>query len=423
MASATTALFTAYIGIDWADRKHDFCLQAAGSTAVEFGVIEHKPEAIEKWAQSLHERFGGPIAICLETTKGPLVYALQRYEFLVLFPVHAATLAGYRRAFVPSGAKDDPSDAHAALDLLRRHPERLQPLKPQSPAMRMLASLVEERRQLINSITRTSNRLVSTLKLYYPQALDWFEHRNTKMFCDFLDRWPTLAHVRRARVTTLESFFHEHNCRRSHVVTARIESIRSARPLTEDQAVIRPAQMVVETLVAQLRVLIKASERYDEEIDAISRTLPDYWLFASFPGAGQIQAPRLAVAFGEDRDRFASASEVQRYAGIAPVVERSGNRCWVHWRIACSTFLRQTFVEWAGSTISRSSWAGAFYWQQRKKGCSHGVAVRALAFKWIRILYKAWKTRKPYDETIYLDALKKHASPLVGSTVETVNTA
>jgi transposase len=119
--------------------------------------------------------------------------------------------------------------------------------------------------------------------------------------------------------------------------------------------VIRPAQMVVGTLVAQLRVLIKASDRYDKEIEAISKTLPDYWFFASFPGAGQIQAPRLVVAFGDDRDRFASASEVQRYAGIAPVVERSGNRCWIHWRIACSAFLRQTFVEWTGSTISRSS--------------------------------------------------------------------
>jgi hypothetical protein len=288
VASATTALFTAYVGIDWTDRKHDFCLQEGASTAVEFGVIEHQPEAIEKWAQGLHACFGGPIAICLETAQGPLVYALRRYEFLVLFPVHAATLVGYRKSFVSSGTKDDPSDAHAALDLLRRHPERLQPLRPQSPAMRMLASLVEERRQLINSVTRSTNRLVSTLKLYCPQALDWFEHRNTRMFCAFLDRWPTLAHVRRARVTTFPSFFHEHNCRRPHLVTARIENIRSARPMTADQAVIRPTQMVAETLVAQLRVLVKASERYDEEIDAISRTLPDYWLFASFPGAGQI---------------------------------------------------------------------------------------------------------------------------------------
>src|SRR5438132_12374063 len=122
-------------------------------------------------------------------TKGPLVSALQLYDFLVIFPVPPATLAGYRRAFIPSGAKDDPSDAQAALDLLLRHRERLQPLRPQSTAMRMLSTLVEARRQLANSITRITNRLASTLKLYYPQVLDWFEHRNTVVFCDFLTRW------------------------------------------------------------------------------------------------------------------------------------------------------------------------------------------------------------------------------------------
>jgi transposase len=413
MTSASILLFTAYIGIDWADRKHDFCLQAAGTASVETGVIEHTPEAIEKWACALHARFGGPIAVCLEIAKGPLVYALQRHEFLVLFPVHAATLAGYRKAFVPSGAKEDPSDAQTALDILLRHPERLQPLKPQSPAMRMLASLVEERRQLTNPITRITNRLGSMLKLYYPQVLDWFEQRHTLIFCDFLTRCPTLAHARRARTATLVAFFHAHNCRRTPLANARIESIRIAKPLTEDQAVIRPAQMSVETLVAQLRILIEAIDRFDAEIDAIAKTLPDYDLFAALPGAGHLQAPRLLVAFGEERSRFASAAEVQKYAGVAPVIERSGNRCWVHWRIACSLFLRQTFVEWAGSTIPRSYWAAAFYQQQRSKGCSHGVAVRALAFKWIRMLYKVWKTGIPYDESTYLEALKRHGSPLV----------
>lgn len=413
MTLAAPSPFSAYVGIDWADRKHDFCLQAAGASAYESGIIEHRPEAIEQWACLLHERFGGRIAICLELGKGPLVYALQRHDFIVIFPVHPATLASYRKAFAPSGAKDDPSDARIALDLLLRHPERLQPLKPQSADMRMLASLVEERRRLMDNITRITNRIGSTLKQYYPQVLDWFEHRNTMMFCDFLTRWPTLSHVRRARTVTLESFFHTHNCRRAHLVSARIASIRSAVPLTEDQAVIRPAQMIVTTLVAQLRVLLQAIDRFDEEIEAISTRLPDYDLFASFPGAGHIQAPRLMVAFGEDRERFASAAEVQRYAGVAPVVERSGNRCWVHWRIACSTFLRRTFVEWAGTTISRCCWAGAYYRQQRAKGCAHGVAVRALAFKWIRILYKAWKTGKLYDERTYLNALKTHGSQLV----------
>jgi transposase len=415
MKSQTTPSFTAFVGIDWADRKHDFCIQASGSDQRVFGTLEHSPEAIAQWAYSLRDQFGGPIAICLELAKGPLVYALQRYEFLVLFPVHPSTLAKYREAFTPSRAKDDPTDAEIALDILLRHPEKLQPIKLQSPSMRELATLVEERRCLVNEVTGITNRMTSTLKQYYPQVLDWFESRDTLIFCDFLERWSTLKQVKRARRSTIESFFHQHNGRRAHLIEERIQGIRAATALTEDESVIRPCQMVVQVLVEQLRVLLQAIDRFDAEIAAVTKSLPDYDLFAALPGAGHIQAPRLLVAFGEDRDRYASAAEIQRYSGVAPVVERSGNKCWVHWRIACPTFLRQTFVEWAGSTIPRSFWAEAYYRQQRSKGCSHRVAVRALAFKWIRIIYRCWKTRTPYDESVYLKALKDRGSPLLAS--------
>jgi hypothetical protein len=164
--------FAAFVGIDWADRKHDFCLQAKDTPRREFGTIEHNSQAIDQWAHSLHRRFGGPIAICLELAKGPLVSALQRYNFLVLFPVHPATLATYRQAFVPSRAKDDPTDAEIALDILLRHPEKLHPIQLQSVPMRTLATLVEARRSLATDIVRLTNRLTSTLKQYYPQVLD-----------------------------------------------------------------------------------------------------------------------------------------------------------------------------------------------------------------------------------------------------------
>jgi transposase len=405
--------FAAFVGIDWADRKHDFCLQAKDSPKRAFGTIDHSPQAIDQWVKELHHRFDGSIAICLELAKGPLVSALQRYDFLALFPVHPATLATYRQAFVPSRAKDDPSDAEMALEILLRHPEKLHPIKLQSVDMRTLTTLVEARRGLAADVVRITNQLASILKQYYPQVLDWFEARNTLLFCDFLTRWPTLTHVKRARRATLEAFFHEHNARRAYLVDKRIEGIRSASALTDDVAVIGPSQLVVQALVAQLRALLESIGRFDDEIDAVAKRLPDYGLFAALPGAGHIQAPRLLVAFGEDRDRYASASDVQQYAGIAPVVERSGNKCWVHWRIACPTFLRQSFVEWAGSTIPRSYWAGAYYQQQRKKGNAHAMAVRALAFKWIRILYRCWKSHTAYDESVYLKALQRRGSALV----------
>jgi hypothetical protein len=125
----------------------------------------------------------------------------------------------------------------------------------------------------------------------------------------------------------------------------------------------------------------------------------------------------LLVAFGEQRERFASAAEVQKYSGIAPVTERSGQKSWIHWRWQCPTFLRQTFVEWAGQTINKSYWAGLFYNQQRAKGCSYQAAVRALAFKWIRILYRCWKTNTLYNEAKYLKALKDRGSPLLSTEI------
>lgn len=415
MKQSTEQPFTAWVGMDWSDKKHDFCLQCAGSPQRERGVVTHCPEAIEQWARTLYQRFGGPIAVCLEIAKGPLVHALQRYPFLVLFPVNPATLAKYREAFVPSRAKDDPTDAQIALELLLRHRDKLQALQPQSVAMRALTTLVEQRRLLVGDKTRFTNRLCSTLKQYFPQALHWFEDRDTVLFCDFLQHWPTLKQVKRARKATLRSFFWAHNVRRAELLEERIRAIRSATALTDDEAVIGPHQLLVQALVSQLRVTLQAIASFDAQITALANRLPDYALFAALPGAGPIMAPRLLVAFGEQRERYASAAQLQQYAGVAPVLERSGNKSWVHWRMACPTFLRQTFVEWAGSTIPRSFWASAYYHHQRAKGCSHHAALRALAYKWIRIVYRCWQTRTPYDEATYLAALKRRGSPLLAA--------
>jgi len=415
MKSETDNDFAAWVGIDWGDSKHDYCLQAAGAAERESGVLAHRPETIAEWVTLLQRRFPGRIAVCLEIAKGPLVHALQRYPALVLFPVNPTTLAKYREAFTPSGAKDDPSDAELALDLLLRHGDKLQPLCLESTPLRILAGLVEERRRLVDDRIRITNRLTGALKEYYPQALEWFADKDTALFCDFLSRWPALPHVKRARRAALVAFFHEHHVRRAELIETRIAAIRAAGSLTDDPAVIRPRQLLVQALVAQLRVSMQGIGQFDQEIAAIAATLPDYALFADLPGAGEVLAPRLLVAFGERRERYAGAAALQQYAGIAPVVERSGNKCWVHWRMHCPTFLRQTFIEWAGTTISRSFWAGAFYRQQRAKGSSHHAALRALAFKWIRIVYRCWQDRTPYDEARYLLALRRRSSPLLAA--------
>lgn len=407
--------YTAVIGIDWADKKHDVCIQGRSADRRWRCQVRHKVEDLDDWARSLHRRFGGSIAVAVELSKGPIVTVLQKYDFFVIYPIDPSKLANHRKTFTTSGAKDDPTDAELALDLLLKHSEHFKPLNPQSAEMRTLMALVEQRRQLMNDRVRITNRLRNALKQYYPQPLEWFDHIDTVLFCDFIRRWPSLPQVRRARRATLEKFFHEHNMNRRALLERRIEAIKTALPLTTDTAVVMPHRLRVQTLAAQLEVALECIKQYDAEIALLAPQHPDYELFDALPGAGPSLAPRLLVAFGEQRERFRSAAELQKYAGIAPVTERSGQQSWIHWRWQCPTFLRQTFVEWAAQTINKSYWAGLYYYQQRAKGCSYQAAVRALAFKWIRILYRCWQTRTPYDEARYLKALQERGSSLLQS--------
>jgi len=416
MSSQATDEFAAFIGLDWADAKHDICLQVAGSDERDLKVLEHRPEAIEAWATALLQRFKGkPIAIALELNKGPIVEALRKYDGFVLFHINPMMLAKYRQAFTPSRAKDDPSDAELQLELLLRHRDKLTPLLPQSAEMRALAQLVEYRRRLVGDRVRIINRLTSTLKTYFPQALEWFPNKETLLFCDFLTQWPTLKAAQLARRSTLERFLRQHHLRGEQRIKARIEAIKGATPLTTDDGVIMPNVVMVQALIAQFRVTLEAIESFDQAIAERAQRHPDFALFEALPGAGPVLAPRLLVAFGEQRERYGSAAEMQTYAGIAPVLERSGKKSWVHWRCQCPKFMRQTFVEWAAETIQFSFWAHAYYQQQRDKGASYQVAVRALAFKWIRIVFRCWQTGTPYNESVYLAALQRRGSTLIAN--------
>jgi transposase len=416
MTGIATDEFAAFIGLDWADAKHDICLQVAGSDKREFMVLEHRPEVIVAWATALLQRFKGkPIAIALELNKGPIVEALRHYDGFVLFHINPMMLAKYRQAFTPSRAKDDPTDAELQLELLRRHRDKLKPLVPQSPEMRALAQLVQYRRRLVGDRVRIMNRLTSTLKTYFPQVLKWFPNKETLLFCDFLTQWPTLKAAQLARRSTLERFLRQHHLRGEQRINERIEAIKGATPLTTDDGVIMPNVVMVQALIAQFRVTLEAIESFDQAIAERVQRHRDFALFEALPGAGPVLAPRLLVAFGEQRERYGSAAEIQTYAGIAPVLERSGKQAWVHWRCQCPKFMRQTFVEWAAETIQFSFWARAYYQQQRDKGASYQAAVRALAFKWIRIVFRCWQTGTPYNESVYLAALQRRGSPLIAN--------
>jgi transposase len=406
--------FAALLGIDWSDKKHDLCLIDSTMGRREASVLPHSPRQIEEWVMNLRARFKGrPVAVCLEQSRGPLIYALLRYDFLVLFPVPPKTLAKYREAFAPSRAKDDPTDAALLLELLITHRDRLRPWRPDDEQTRTLQLLVEHRRRLVSDRTRVSNRMTALLKAYFPQVLNWLPDLRTDLACDFLLRWPSLAALKGVRRVTLEKFFRQHHSARQGKLEERIGAIRESVPLVTDRAVINSSVLMVKALAAQMKTTIAAIKEFDSEIQQLCTTHEDFAVFSSLPGAGDVYASRLLAALGTDRGRWASADEVARYTGVAPVIERSGQSCWVRWRYFCSKFLRQSFHEFAGESVRHSFWARAYYEQQRGKGKDHQAATRALAYKWIRIIFRCWQARTPYDEVKYLESLRRKGSPLL----------
>ncbi len=192
----------------------------------------------------------------------------------------------------------------------------------------------------------------------------------------------------------------------------RIEEIGKAILATKDEAVIQSYSVAVLAWVGLLKQLLLAIKDYDQRIHSLAKQHPDYALIMSFPGVGPVIAPRLIAALGSQRDRYESAYQLQCCSGIAPVVSSSGKKHHVHCRWACPNFLRQTFHEWAQHSMVGSEWAREYYDRQRKGGKGHNTAVRALAFKWIRILFRCWKDRVPCNEVLYLkSSTSKEAQP------------
>jgi transposase len=404
----------AWIGLDWADQEHHLRLQAVDSSRVEARVVPQRPEALQDWVRELRARFSqGYIAVALEQSRGALIYALMNYDFFLLYPVPPKTLADYRQAFFGSGAKSDPGDSNLLLELVRCHRDRLRLWQPDDVCTRQLRLLVEQRRKLVADRIRLTNRLTQLLKEAFPQALEWAGELGRAAACQFLTHWPSLAAVQRARRSTLRQFFLTHFRLHPDQLEQRLEQIHQAQPLTSDPAVLKTSSLMLPLLAAQLQALLPSIETLDAAIAERFAQHPDHGLWAGLPGAGPVLAPRLLVAFGSDRQRYQNAAELQQFSGIAPVTESSGQSRWVHWRLACPKFLRQSFHEFAAQSVRRSAWAKAYYLQQLSRGAHHHAALRALAFKWIRILYRCWQNHTPYHEPLYLQALARHGSPLL----------
>lgn len=401
-----------FIGLDWADRKHDVCYHDGNKYINK--IISSKPEHMHDWLNELHQQFKGKkLIITYESGNIRLLNQLCQYDFVLQVAITPQQVKRYRDAFSPSGAKDDPTDAKLIIDLIQRHSDNFNILKPESPEIRELKDLVEFRRKQIAQRVKITNKIRALLKRYYPQPLEIFNELDSIIFCDFLTKWPDPMKAKKARRDVLLRFFRNHNARYSSINTTRIEAIKSLTLVTDDQAILRPCSLLLAALIDELRCLLNSIQVFEEHIKKLTKGIKEYKLFKSFPGAGEVNAASLLAALGTNKRKYKSASEMLCYMGIAPVTQRSGKSCIVRWRYQCPTFLRQTWVEWAGQTVRSSAWARAYYEMLIGQGKRHHVAIRALAYKWGRIVFSCWQNNKMYDEAKYITILSEKRSPII----------
>ena len=408
-------LYQATVGIDWADQKHDVFVRFTNGDSYR-RKIGSRPEAIQEWLLELRSACAeGKIAIAVEQRRGALFYQLCTHlHWIDLYPINPHSLSSFRLTFFSSRAKDDPVDSRLLEELVRTHCDRLRLYQPVTTTERKLDLYCRQRRSLLDLATKTELKLVSTLKQYFPLVVNLFAAVGMKsdIALDFLSRWQTLQELRSAKTHTVCSFFYAHNSRSQSLIEKRLQQIAEAHEVTDDHALTEPMILTTKCLVGQLRQFKQSINEFDRKIKELFKSHPDHFLFETLPGAGEKLAPRLLSLFGSDRSRWTDATDLQKYSGIAPVVERSGKSLWVHRRLSRPIFVCQTFHEFAQQSTRFSSWADQFYRRQREKGKSHHSAIRSLAFKWIRIVFACWKANTPYDESLYINALiKRNSSP------------
>jgi len=403
------------IGLDRSDTKADLCLIDTHTGQRRSVVIDTAPEALWQWLLELRQQYPqARVGLCLEQPAVHLIGFLEAYAWITLHPINPITLQKYREAFVTSRAKDDTRDADFLADLLLSHQAKLPAWAPEDSATRAVQQLVVHRRAVVDERTALSNRLIALLKQYFPQALKLCgEDLWRPLATGFLLKWPSLQAAQKAKPASLKQFYYLHGSRSARLLEERLALVQRAVAVTDETVVIASFALRVQLICRQLQLVQRSVREFDQKIAQAYAAHPDREIFASLPGAGPVLGPRLLASVGTQRERFESAASLQQYTGVAPVTKKSGGSCYIHRRYLCPKFHRQSFHEYAKESVLWSRWAASYYLQQRQRGAPHHTAVRALAFKWQRIIWRCWQDRRPYDERIYEATLRQRGSSVV----------
>lgn len=395
-----------FAGLDWASRTHAVCvIDERGAIADQFEV-SHDADGL---AQAMHKlkRYGcadGLVPVAIERPSGLLVDTLVEAGHPV-FPVHPNAVKAMRPRYRSHGAKSDASDAYLLADALRTDGHRFRRLAPQSDAIRALRALVRGRDDLVATRVQMANQLRSLLDSFWPGAAAIFAAIDSPIALAFVQRYPTPQSANRLGEKRLASFLAQHGyCGRKPVsdLLGRLHGAANGRAgEIEAEAkgeIVRTQALVLERLVQQIALL---SSRIEHELEA----LDDGRIVMSFPRAGRICAAQILAELGDVRERFPTDNTLAAEAGVAPLTYESGKHRSVGFRWACNHRLRRAITCFADNSRHQSAWAESVYKRALDRGCDHPHAIRILSRAWLRVMWRAWTDRRPYNPLLHRAAI------------------
>ena len=407
----------AWIGWDWADQHHDLFMESADGKT-ETRRLANRPDELHAWLKALGQRFAqGTVVLCLEASRSALLPIFLEYSFLELYLINPKSMARFREVVRPSGSKSDQLDCKLACQLVKSHRELLHQFVAEDPLTQELDQMVRVRRDLVSQRTMTANQLKAVLKLYYPFALELLQDdTTTALAACFVLKFPTLRVLQEAPRHQVRRFFRGQGCRLTEGLEQRLASIAAATGVSQQAHWNNPNSFMARSLAEVLKAVTARIEEAEGQIRILAQQHSNRVLAQSVPGAAAVLEPRLMTVLGTHPEACASAQQIAVRDGVAPRRVQSGNSCLITRRLAKPQFEHQTWIEFAKCSTLECQWAREFVEAKTKAGKSYYTAIRALAFKWIRILYACWKQGIDYDEARYLKALQQHSSPYASQT-------
>lgn len=390
-----------FAGIDWASRAHAVCVVDAAGRVVLRLDIPHSQEGIERLIRQLKSFKGSAVAI--ERPSGVLVDALVEAGLTVV-PIHPNVLKASRPRYRGAG-KTDPADAYMLADILRTDGHRFRPLAPQTDEIRALRALVRTRDDLVAERVALANQLRSLLEAFWPGAVEIFADIDSPIALAFIERYPTPHSASRLGERRLAAFLAQHSyCGRRPAATL-LERLRDAPGGHVGELEAEAKGELARSLAAILERLVTELAKLSARIEHTVASLADGQIVMSFPRSGRICAAQILSELGAVRERFPSETQLAAEAGVAPVTFKSGKQCSVTFRWACNHRLRRALTCFADQSRHANEWAADIYRRARARGCDHPHAVRILARAWVRVLWRAWFTKTPYQPHLHRGAM------------------